>query len=302
MKMNGINIMARDLKGSDLTRNIKNIINRTLHLNQSKRSCDKQNMIHSIKTLENRQRLLNEFKNYLEQRDLINEKMNQYMNDEILKDFISIRVEDLTYRSAQTIISTMSGIITSLRETNVNIPASMDLFQKIKEKVKAEKYIYQSSKDIHKSFENVDRVLAHLYNKNHNMGLLGETLYRLGLRHNEGMKLLSNPKKYIQGNKLIGLKGKSGKVYQVKIIPKALLQKIKSLDHNNFYVNHKSFHNAIKQIEKDKNSHSFRYEYIKQRYKYLTVNKKLSHKKAMLILAKEVNHFRNTTPYYLNRI
>ena len=251
--------------------------------------------------LNTRQNLLNEFKTYLEDRDLTNEKMNAYFNDDRLRDFILNKVENMKYSSSKTVISNMSGIIISLKETNVSMNVSTDLFTKIKDEVKEMKYEFQSNKDIHKSFSNVGGVISGLYEKDFKYGVLSEVLYSCGFRIDEGMQLLSNPYKHIQDNKVIEISGKSGKIYQSKEISNELRQKIFMLHNQGFKINTKTFYNAINKIEKG-SAHSFRYSYIKDKYNQLTVENKLSHKEVMNIISLEVNHFRNTTPYYLNRM
>lgn len=292
---------GKNLKGKLFSQQISNIINRTLNIEKSKRESEKQNQIHSINTLEFRQRLLNDFKTYLQSQNITTGKMNQYFNEEHLRRFLFERVVGLKYSSSKTIISGMSGIINSLKETNVSINLSSDFFTTIKNEIKEVKYTYQSSKEVHKSFLNVDKVIDGLYDKKTSYGVLGEVLRESGFRYQEGINLLQYPNKYIQDNKVIGMKGKSGKVYQDKTISNELKEKIYSLSNSDKKINHKSFCNAIGSIEESKTPHSFRYQFVKEKYK-LFQSRGLSHSETMKILSNELNHYRNTTPYYLNRI
>lgn len=292
---------GKNLKGSTFSKQVSNIINRTLNIGKSKRESEKQNQIHSINTLEFRQRLLNDFKTYLENQNITTGKMNQYMNEEHLRGFVYQRVNDLTYESSKTIISGMSGIVTSLKETNVSIDASFEFFTQIKNEIKEIKYTYHSSKDIHKSFSNVNKVIGRLYEKKGSYGVLGDILRESGFRYQEGLNLLQQPDKYIQDNKIVGMAGKSGKIYQDKPISSTLKEKIYSLSNSDKKINHKSFCSAINSVESGKTPHSFRYQFAKEKYKKLT-SEGLSHNETMGIISNELNHYRNTTPYYLNRI
>ena len=292
---------GKNLKGKHFHQQISNIINRTLNLGQSKRESEKQNQIHSINTLKFRQRLLNEFKTYLENQNITTGKMNQYLNEEHLTGFIYQRTNNLTYESSKTIISGMSGIITSLKETNVYIDLSSDFFTQIKNEIKDIKYTYQSSKNTHKSFLNVDSVIDTLYEKKQSYGVLGEILRESGLRYKEGLNLLQQPDKYIQDNKIIGMVGKSGKIYQDKSISNSLIEKIYSLSKSDKKINHKSFCSSISSVEMGRTPHSFRYQFVKEKYNQLTTCG-LSHNETMGIISSELNHHRNTSPYYLNKI
>jgi len=292
---------GKNLKGKHFHQQISNIINRTLNLGQSKRESEKQNQIHSINTLKFRQRLLNEFKTYLENQNITTGKMNQYLNEEHLTGFIYQRTNNLTYESSKTIISGMSGIITSLKETNVYIDLSSDFFTQIKNEIKDIKYTYQSSKNTHKSFLNVDSVIDTLYEKKQSYGVLGEILRETGLRYKEGLNLLQQPDKYIQDNKIIGMVGKSGKIYQDKSISNSLIEKIYSLSKSDKKINHKSFCSSISSVEMGRTPHSFRYQFVKEKYNQLTTCG-LSHNETMGIISSELNHHRNTSPYYLNKI
>lgn len=299
-----------NIKGGSFHSQIKNIIIRTKQIGTSKRENERSNQIHSYKTLEFRQSLLNDFKTYLENElNITDGKLNNHFsNEDIMRGFINNRVNNLSYNSSKTIISGMSGIISSLKETNVSINLPNNFFTNIKNEVKDIKYTPQSSKDIHKSFTNkeLENVLNHLYRKSFEMGTLGSTMLNLGIRFNEGIKLLSNPSKYIDGNNIIGLKGKSGKVYLNKTISNDLKSKILSINKDNI-PSLKTFNNNIKKGSgnNSKSSHSFRFTYTKLKYKELTTNNNtggLSHKETMIYISRQLNHWRNTTPYYLNRI
>ncbi len=293
--------MGKNIKGSDFNRQIKNIIIRCIKIGVSKRDSPLNNQIHSIRVLESRQSLLKDFKNYLENQNIRDGKINNYMNDTILRGFITERVRNLKYNSSKTIISSMSGIITSLIETNVNINISSDFFIKMKDEIKENKYTYQSTKDIHKSFNDVDKVIKGLYEKSAGFGTLGNILRDTGFRYKEGVKLLSNPDQYISNGKIINMPGKSGKIYEDKTISASLVEKIYSLSKEERKINHSSFTNSIKKIEDNKSAHSFRYQFVKEKYQSL-MNGGLSHNETMKTLSRQLNHFRNTTPYYLNRI
>lgn len=294
---------GKTLKGKTFIQQKKNIINRTLQLGNSKGNCKLDNQIHSINTLNYRNKLLDKYILYLNTQNITTGKINQYMNEEHLSRFINQTVNGLTYTSSKTLISGISGLITSLKQTNVDIKVSSDFFTKIKDEVKEVKYTFQSSKDIHKSFSNVNNVIAGLYNKSMAYGVLGNTLLESGFRYSEAIRLLKSPNQYIKNNYIVGMKGKSGKVYAKKYISTKLKEKIYSLSNEDKKINHKSFCNAISSIEINKTPHSFRYEFSKIKYKQLiSASSGLSHNVVMKKLSIELNHFRNTTPYYLNRL
>ena len=150
-------------------------------------------------------------------------------------------------------------------------------------------------------FLNVDNVIDTLYEKKQSYGVLGEILRETGLRYKEGLNLLQQPDKYIQDNKIIGMVGKSGKIYQDKSISNSLIEKIYSLSKSDKKINHKSFCSSISSVEMGRTPHSFRYQFVKEKYNQLTTCG-LSHNETMGIISSELNHHRNTSPYYLNKI
>ena len=290
------------LKGGSFSKQIKNALIRINQIGRSKRLAQLENQSHSIKTQEFRSKLLNDFKSYLESENITNGKLNEYMSKTQLEGFIKQKTENLSYNSSKTIISGVSGLINALKETNVSIEVSKSFFKEIKEQTKKEKYTPSSSKDIHKSFKNIDNVISKLFEKSFEYGVFGKSLLETGLRHNENVKLLSNPHLYIQGSNIFNLKGKGGFVYTNKVISNELKEMIFSINRD-LIPSHKQFYSAINSIESGKSSHSFRFQFSSSLYTDLTQIKKLSHIESLKIISNQLNHNRlDISKYYLNRI
>lgn len=276
-----------NLKGNSKISQIKNALIRTNQIGVSKRDANLENQAHSIATLENRERILKSFVKYMETNNITDTKINQAMTDNNLTGYINSKIENMSYSSSKTFISSVSGLVNSLIQTKVNINVSSDLFSNLKDQAKEDKYIFQSSKDIHKSFENVDAVNSHLYSKSETYGVMGEVLLHTGFRYSEAQRLIDSPGQYIRDGHIINMAGKSGRIYEPKPISRELIEKIYRLE--NTKINHKSFNNAIKEVEENKSAHSYRYEFAKNHQNDPLINIKM-------------NHWRDFSKYYISRL
>jgi len=285
------------LKGSSHDKNIKNAMIRLNRLGHSKRDCEKENQTHSIKTQQTRQALLNNFKSYLEQRDLTDKKLNEYMDNKTVSDFLKTRIESLSVKSAETIVRGFGALINGLKETGVSIALDKEIINTIVKEIK-EDYEPTPTNQTSKSFNDASYVVNKLYEKSFEYGVLGQLLKETGLRHNEAIAVLQSPHHHISNNTLHSIQGKGGFIYQDKIISNDLLFKIYEVKN---IPNHKSFYNTINKIEEQKSSHSFRYSYVKEQLN-IKQNQGISHKDALKEVSKQINHHRiSITKYYLNR-
>jgi len=288
---------VRNLKGSDHSKNIKNAMIRINRLSNSKKDSKLENQTHSIKTQQTRQALLNNFKSYLEQRDLTDKKLNEYMDNTTVRDFLKTRTESLSVKSAETVIRGFGALLNGLKETGVSISLEKETINTIVNEIK-EDYKPIPPSEISKSFRDVDNVVNKLYEKSFDYGVLGQLLKESGLRHNEAISVLQSPHSHLINNTLHSIQGKGGFIYQEKTISNDLLSKIYEVKN---IPNHKSFYNAINKIEENKNSHSFRYSYVKEQLQ-VKQNQGTSYKNALQEISKEINHHRiSITKYYLNR-
>jgi len=266
-------------------------------LGHSKRDSKLENQTHSIKTQQTRQALLNNFKSYLEQRDLTDKKLNEYMDNTTVRDFLKTRTESLSVKSAETVVRGFGALLNGLKETGVSISLEKETINTLVKEIK-EDYKPTPTSEISKSFRDVDNVVNKLYEKSFDYGVLGQLLKESGLRHNEAISVLQSPHSHLSNNTLHSIQGKGGFIYQEKTISNDLLSKIYEVKN---IPNHKSFYNAINKIEENKSSHSFRYSYVKEQLQ-VKQTQGTSYKNALQEISKEINHHRTSiTKYYLNR-
>lgn len=286
-----------NLKGSDHTKNIKNAMIRLTKMGSSKRDCEKENQTHSLNMQKTRQSLLNNFKSYLEQRGLIDKKLNEYMDNKTVSEFLKTKTESLSVKSAETVIRGFGALINGLKETGVSIALEKETINTLVKDIK-EDYKPTPPSEISKSFNDVNGVVEKLYEKSFEYGVLGELLKETGLRHSEAVSVLENPQKHILLNTLHSIQGKGGFIYKDKQINESLVSRIYQAEN---IPNHKSFYNAINSIESGKSSHSFRYSYVKEQLQ-LKLTQNIPYKVALAQISKEINHHRtHITKYYLNR-
>lgn len=304
--------MPKNLKGNGIDRNKIDIFFKLHSIGESKSSRKGESRSHSLNILKSRESKINEFVQFLKDNNLDNSKLNLLMTNDIVKSFLEQRVngiKPMQYKSQETYIRGFLAIIEGLRVMKVEIPLDRSHIDNYLKELK-QSYQPPNVKNIHKSFANVDNVIAKLYEKNFASGLLSEVLHTHALRISEGIELISNYKHYVREktdvnnrNEISNLKGKNGKVYAIKIMLSTLLQKIKYFHQNNLKLpSKKGFNNSIQKIEKGKTPHSFRYEAVKREHQ-LNLKNGMSYKQSLAKLSIMLNHKRiEISQRYLLRV
>ena len=290
--------MSKNLKGSSLDKNLRDLTFKLYSLGESKSSRQGEHRTHSHNLLKTRERIINDFTSYLKDENLDDgSKLNLQFTDENIISFLENRVNsgNMCFKSQETYVRSFWSILEALRVQNVNIPIEKE---KVDNYVKELKENYTPTIKTGKSFNDVDNVINKLYEKNFATGLLGEVLKITAFRHNEGRELISNYKNYIQikANETMGviknLRGKGGRTYIEKFIPKSLIDKIKKFHNENMKLaSKKGFTNSIQKIESGKTPHSFRYEFVKVNHQK-NLETGMSFKESLKNLSLSLNHSR----------
>lgn len=304
--------MGKNLKGSTVDKNLRDWTFKLYALKESKASKRGEFKTHSHNMLKSRESKMKEFVQFLKDNNLDNSKLNLLMTNDIVKSFLEQRVNGINpmkYKSQETYIRGFVKIIDALRVQQLEIPLERSHIDTYLKELK-QSYQPPDVKNIHKSFENVNNVIAKLYEKNFASGLLGEILNTHALRISEGIELISNYKHYVrekndENNKIeiLNLKGKNGKVYAMKTMLSTLLEKIKYFHQNNLKLpSKKGFANSLHKIEKGKTPHSFRYEAVKREHMQNLKNG-MSYKQSLSKLSIILNHKRcEISQRYLLRV
>ena len=285
--------MAKSLKGSSIEKNLRDLTFKLYSLKESKSSRSGEHRTHSVNLLKTRETQMKEFIKFLNKNNLDDgSKLNLHFNNSIVLSFLQDRVSNMTFKSQETYIRGFISTIEGLRVMGVNIPLERNIIDNYVQELKKN---YTPEIKTGKSFKDVDNVVNKLYEKNFTHGLLSETLKTLALRHSEGRELILNYHKYINedANSVSGLKGKGGRVYIPKQIPSSLIDKIKEFHQRDLKLpSKKSFANAIKEIEKNRTPHSFRYSWVKQAHEDNIHNSGMTFKESLASMSLYLNHTR----------
>lgn len=284
-----------NLKGGTYEKQIRDMNFKLFSLGNQKGS---DNLTHSHAMLTKRDMYANDFASYLESQN-IEGKLNQLLTENNLNSFLEHRLNGLALSTVENYLSGFNSLLKGFNEVNISHEISENYFKdkwnELKGSISQE--IEQSSRGL-----NSQSTLENLYNQRYSSGVLGQLMYENGYRISEAIEIVKNSDRYISqgnnGNYIIkGIKGKGGKVYQPKILNSQLYTKIKEVEK---IPSKATFHNDLKNIDKNLRAHDFRYSFAKNLYE--KVVQKLGHKEALIVVSKELNHNRaEITLYYLSK-
>ncbi len=288
-----------NLRGGTFAKQIKDAFYRTLKFGEGRHMKD-DNFTHSLALAEKRQMYLKDFKQYLEQKGITEGKINQYMDQNTIRDFIESRISHLSPKSALDYTTSFNSLLKGLEQANITIPASPsqnDFLKDFREVFREE--MKQLEVESGRYIQNVEQKLDALREIRYESYVVAKIQYETGFRVNEALEVAKNFSNYYnpQTNTLDGVIGKGNHQYAPKSISYQLAQEIQKMEHIPHY---NTYRQDLKEVGINR-SHDFRVTYAKD-----LLQRKLEegkeYKEALRKVSKEINHHRpEMTEYYLNR-
>ena len=288
-----------NLKGSTFDKQIRSAFYRVLALGED-RHMQNDNLTHSIALAEKREMYLRDFKEYLEQNGITEGKLNLYMTEEIVRDFLEERTDNLSAKSALDYVTGFNSLMKGLEQANIDIPSNPnqnDYLKDFREELRAEmkeleiesgRYI----QDLEQKLENLQEIRYESY-------VIAKLQSETGLRVNEAMEVAKNFSQYYneETGKLEGVIGKGNHEYQPKEISYQLAQEIQKMENIPSY---SQYNRDIKEAGINR-SHDFRVTYAKNLLEH-KLEQGTPYKQALKEVSQEINHHRpEMTEYYLAR-
>jgi len=283
-----------NLKGSDFQKQIRDARIRTDFRGQKKAEIQGKNFARSHSIVYARESQLHDFANFLQNQEINEGKLNQHFTEKNLENFFKERISALSASSANTYISGFNGLLKGLEHANIKIDSDYDSIaknftkelqkQSKEQPIKTGRYISKSEFQ-----KNIQKLPPHICS-------ISRLQYQYGFRLSEAIKIASTPFKYIENNKIIGVRGKGGRSYKPKCISLQMKKDLK----NPVKISKSTYQKAINKAF-DKSNHDLRLSYAKNLVDKMTKegNSLLSSLRAT---AEEMNHSRlEITKYYLAR-
>jgi len=288
-----------NLRGGTFDKQIRDAFFR-LEAFGEKRHFNQDNLTHSIALAEKRKMYLQDFKEYLQERGITEGKINQYMSQETIKDFIAYRTMELSPKSALDYTAGFNSLLKGLEQANIIIPANpsnTDFLKDFREAFRSELRELKIEKG--RYIFDLDKKLDELKERRFESYTIAKLQAQTGLRVAEAMEVAKNFEKYYnpQTGMLEGITGKGNHIYDPKPISYQLaneIQKMQTIPHYNTY------RADLKQVGIEK-SHDFRVTYAKNLMDHKLKEGK-EYRIALVEVSQEINHHRpSMTEYYLQR-
>ena len=287
-----------NLRGGNFDKQIKDAFYRTLALGE-KRHLQNDNKTHSLALADKRQMYLKDFKKYLQANNITDGKINTFMTENHIREFLEHRTINLSPKSSLDYITGFNSLLKGLEQANITIPANLksDFLKDFRETFRAE--MKQLEVETGRYITNLQNKLENLRNINYESYAIAKLQSETGLRVNEAIEVAKNFDKYYnpQNNTLNGIIGKGNHEYNPKEISYQTALTIQKMSHIPAY---KTYDKDLKEVGISR-SHNFRVTYAKN-----LLNKKLeqgiNYKQALKEVSQEINHHRSSmTEYYLAR-
>jgi len=288
-----------NLRGGNFEKQIKDAFHRTLRFGEG-RHLKEDNFTHSVALAEKREMYLKDFKEYLEQKGIQEGKINQYMTQENIRDFIEQRTIELSPKTALDYTSGFNSLLKGLEQANITIPANPnnnDFLKDFRETFRDEMKQLEIEKGHY--IQNLEQKLDALKEIRYESYVIAKIQAETGFRVNEAREVAKNFSNYYnpQTNTLDGVIGKGNNQYAAKEISPQLVQEIKKMEHIPHY---NTYRQDLKEVGIQR-SHDFRVTYAKDLLEHKLEQGK-EYKEALKEVSEEINHHRpQMTEYYLNR-
>jgi methionine synthase II (cobalamin-independent) len=289
-----------NLRGGTFEKQIKDAFHRTLALGES-RHMKEDNFTHSLALAQKREMYLRDFKEYLEQKGITEGKINTYMTEQTIRDFLEQRTEHLSHKSALDYTTGFNSLLKGLEQANITIPANPsrnDFLKDFRETFRSE--LKELEIESGRYIQNLDQKLEELKEIRFESYVIAKIQSETGLRVNEALEVAKNFSNYYneQNSNLEGIIGKGNHEYAPKEISYQLAQEIQKLENIPHY---NTYRNDLQKVGIDR-SHDFRVTYAKDLLES-KLEQGISYKEALKEVSQEINHHRpEMTEYYLAKI
>lgn len=283
-----------NLKGSNFQKQIRDARIRTDFRGQKKADIQSKNFARSHAIVHARESQLHDFAKFLQNKEISEGKLNQHFTEKNLENFFKEKISSLSPSSANTYISGFNGLLKGLKNANITINSD---YNKI-----AKNFTKELQKNIKKQPIKIGRYISKsefqqtLKKLSPHICSISRLQYQYGFRVAEAIKIASTPSKYIQNNKIIGVRGKGGRTYK----PKRISPQMKKDLEKPIKISKSTYQKAIYKAF-GKSNHNLRLSYAKNKVDQMTKegNSLLS---SLRTTAEELNHSRlEITRYYLAR-
>jgi len=286
-----------NLKGSTYEKQIKDALIRLDARGTKKHTQKSQHYTHSNRLYEARTKLLNDFAKFMKTQEGAPKKLNNAFTPKNIENFLKSK-EFKVGSSKITYARTFSGLLKGLENANITITEGKidQALSKIDKIVTETRQIMpkleKTGRYIPKyNFVQISQNLAPKYE------IVAKLQYRYGFRSSEAVKIANNPQQYIKNNKIVGVKGKGGKLYAPKKIDQTTLKQLQSNDKK---IAKSSYTKAIKEAFGQR-AHDLRLSYAVNKQNEL-INRGHVHREAELKVSQEMNHERTEiTRYYTSQ-
>ena len=288
-----------NLRGGTFEKQIKDAFHRTLALGEG-RHMKEDNFTHSLALAQKREMYLRDFKEYLEQKGITEGKLNTYMTEQTIRDFLEQRTEHLSPKSALDYTTGFNSLLKGLEQANITIPANPsrnDFLKDFRETFRSE--LKELEIESGRYIQNLDQKLEELKEIRFESYVIAKIQSEMGLRVNEALEVAKNFPNYYneQNSTLEGVIGKGNHEYAPKEISYQLAQEIQKLENIPHY---NTYRNDLQEVGIDR-SHDFRVTYAKDLLES-KLEQGISYKEALKEVSQEINHHRpEMTEYYLAR-
>jgi len=286
-----------NLKGSTFEKQIKNALIR-LDARGQKRYGTNSRLTHSNALMQKREMYLKDFANYLSNKGINEGKLNNYFKEEYISDFLNERLSELSPKSALDYVTGLNSMLTGLEQTKVNIDKNVhNILREYTSDYRAEFNSVKDNYETERAIQDTNYFLDNLEQIRETSAIIAELQLETGLRVNEALEVAKNFNDYYNPEGYLeGIIGKGGQEYDIKPISEELAYKLNNLEQVPSY---SSYYNDLKEL--GHKPHDLRVTFAKSYYEELKQNG-YSHKEALQITSKELNHHREAiTLYYLER-
>ncbi len=289
-----------NLKGGTFEKQITNAFYRVLALGEGRHMKLNDNKTHSIELGKKRTMYLNDFKKFIEQKGVKEGKLNKYMNQENIKDFLEQRTDNLSAKSALDYVTGFNSLLKALQQTQVYVPANPsenDFLKNYREEFRAE--MKEMQVETGRYIQDLPQRLEELKQISYESYVVAHLQAETGLRVAEALEVVKNLNEYYNPNtnSLNGIVGKGNHFYEPKSIDYQLAQEIQKIENVPTYY---SYREDLQEVGINK-SHDLRLTYAKDLFQQ-KLEQGVSYQEALKQVSKELNHHRpQMTLYYLNR-
>lgn len=286
-----------NLKGSTFMRQVKNALLR-LDARGSKRFGTDSRLTHSNALYKKREMYLRDFARFAENKGL-EDKLNTLITESNISEFLNERLSELSPKSALDYITGFNSMLKGLEQTKVSI--SKEAHTILKEYTADYRTEFNSVKDNYeteRAITDTQSFLGNLQEIRESSSVIAELQLQTGLRVTEALEVAKNFNDYYNptNNALEGIIGKGGQEYDIKSISPELTYKLQNLTQTPSY---STYWRDISELKHK--THDLRITYAQETYNKLK-EEGYSHREALKIISKELNHHRESiTLYYLSR-